>query len=60
MFRKGITKEQFDELQPFNKQAHKVEELFGYSVKEYWFQIAIEVTRDCDTNTFATIEVHKR
>lgn len=58
--RKIITEEQFNELKPFNKMAYKVEEILGFSQEKYWFQVAFEVTRDCDRYGFAILEVRER
>ena len=58
--RKFITEDQFNELKPFNKMADTAERITGLSKDEYWFQVTIEITRDCDRHGFAVIESHKR
>jgi hypothetical protein len=58
--RKFISKDQFNSLKPFNKKSKVASEIFGLSDAEYWFQVCIEVTVDCDRHAFAVLEAYKR
>lgn len=60
VIRKPINEETFNSLIPFNKMAHKAEEITGLSKENYWFQVTMELTVDNNTNSFAVIESHPR
>jgi len=63
VIRKLISKKQFDAMHvdgSLNKTAFNAELVTGLSRKNYWFQICIEMTVDCDTHSYAVIECHPR
>ena len=55
-----INESDFMSLQPFNKMAHRAGEMMNLDPSNYWFELSIEVTRDCPRYKFAKLISHKR
>jgi hypothetical protein len=60
VIRKRISESEFNQLKPFDLMSNSASEIMDLSAREYWFQVAFEVTRDCKRNGFAVLEAHKR